>query len=284
MREALDWVEDVVGPGSRTTSVEYLPGTSFHANHAVDVLDRDGVSHALVLRRWADAAWEELDAEFNAEREARILRLLEGSSVPTPVLVAADPLGRRCGVPALLATRLPGRPPDEDPADRPGFLRELARIAAVISSIDGPAARSLPAYRRYVEPASLTVPSWTKRPELWERAIAIAREPAPPGRESFIHRDLHPGNTLWQDGAICGVVDWSYGSWGPAAVDTAHLRWNLAVDLGPAAADQLLDEGELDRDRYWDLVDVLDLLGEPGIGPPEEPALERFEEYVAGLL
>ena len=281
---ALDWVEQTVGPGSRATVVAALPGTSFHSNHAIDVADADGGVHALVLRRWMGTDWLESDAEYHADREASILRLLHDSSVPAPVLVASDALGERCGVPALLVTRLPGRPPGR-PGDPQRFLRELAAVAAAIHSVDGAAREEVPAYRRYCEPAGLAVPEWAHRPDLWERAIAVAREPPPPGREVLVHRDLHPGNTLWEGGRISGVVDWSYGSWGAAAIDTAHLRWNLALDLGPAFADELLVAGEpLDHHGYWDLVDVLDLVCEPSTEAPTGFTARRLEDYVARVL
>ena len=52
-----------------------FPGTSFHANHALGLVGAGGATGELVLRRWAGAGWELLDAEFNAPREAAILEL-----------------------------------------------------------------------------------------------------------------------------------------------------------------------------------------------------------------
>jgi aminoglycoside phosphotransferase (APT) family kinase protein len=111
----------------------------------------------------------------------------------------------------------------------------------------------------------------------WRRAAALATEPPPPGRICLIHRDYHPGNTLWQDGRLTGVVDWTQASIGPAAVDVAHMRWNLALDHGLAAAARFLElVGRGSDQSYWDVVTVLDVL-------PELPAaaVGELERYVA---
>lgn len=287
--ESLDWIRDVIGRGSRITQVRGLEGSSFIEGHAIDVVDGRGAVHRLVLRRWAGTGWEDTDRDFDAGREAAILRLLADSELPAPRLIAADPQGEIGGVPALLMTFLPGRPPPERPPELGPFLLELATMLEAIHSVD---TRGLvPPYRRYFEPPELEVPSWGRRPEVWRRAIAFAHEPPPSGRDCFIHRDFHPGNTLWSGGRITGVVDWSYGSYGPAAVDLAHLRWNIALDFGVAGADQVLAAhrsvrgGAADHHPYWDVVDVLDLVQDldPADLPPREH-LELLEEYAAAVL
>jgi hypothetical protein len=43
----------------------------------------------------------------------------------------------------------------------------------------------------------------------------------------LVHRDFHPGNVLWQRGAVTGVVDWQAACTGPAVADVGHCRINL---------------------------------------------------------
>jgi aminoglycoside phosphotransferase (APT) family kinase protein len=172
--------------------------------------------------------------DFTPGREVAVLELLAGSAVPAPGLVAADPDGATCDVPALLLTRLLGRPPGL-PADMEEFLEQLAGSLAAINALRGNTNDGIPTYRRYFEPSRLRPPDWALRPALWERAIEVAGMPAPPGPRAFIHRDYHPENTLWSR-RLTGVVDWTNGSFGPVAVDVGEMRWNLAVDYGLDAA------------------------------------------------
>ena len=127
----------------------------------------------------------------------------------------------------------PGRGVPRAPAARAASSRRWPR-----STPSTPPA--IPPYRRYYEPDRLAVPSWAGDRDVWERAIALAHAPPPELPERFIHRDFHPGNTLWEGAELTGVVDWTTGSRGPAAVDLGHLRWNLALDYGQRVADAVL--------------------------------------------
>ena len=129
------------------------------------------------------------------------------------------------------------------------------------------------------------------RARSWKRTFALIATDAPAGPDCFIHRDYHPGNTLWGDGRLTGVVDWTQGSWGSPAVDTAHMRWNLAVAYGLEAAERFLEyhrglSPDTENDQhYWDLITVLDVLLDldPSDLPPSWD-LARLERYVKTVL
>jgi Ser/Thr protein kinase RdoA (MazF antagonist) len=98
--------------------------------------------------------------------------------------------------------------------------------------------------------------------QLWRRTFGIFGGPAPSGERCFIHRDYHPGNVLWRDGAITGVVDWACASLGSPLADVGYCRGNLAGELGIEAADRFLEHylrfsRRVDYDPYWDVVALL---------------------------
>jgi aminoglycoside phosphotransferase (APT) family kinase protein len=286
---ALRWAAGSIGPGCRVASVRRLTEGGWHANHALTIVDRGGRSHRLVLRRWARPEWRTEDPDFTAEREMCVLALVREARIPVPVVVAADPDAAFCDVPALLLTRLPGHSPGL-PRDMDAFLATLSGALAEIHAVEGRARELIPAYRRYYDRRCASPPAWSRRRGLWERAIEVASQPPPDGRRCLIHRDYHPENTLWSRGRLTGIVDWTSGSWGAAAVDTGHMRWNLAITYGLDAADAFLHHHRslasepLEDQRYWDLVTVLDLV--PEIDPREWATfdLARLERYVGSVL
>jgi aminoglycoside phosphotransferase (APT) family kinase protein len=291
---ALGWAAAAFGTGSRVVAVRPLD-SAWLANHAVDVADAAGAVHRVVLRRWARPGWAEEDPDFNAAREAAVLELLAPTPVPAPALVAADPDGAVCDVPALLLARLSGGPLDLEGDLDPGpVLQGLAAALPPIHAVAVPGTAGVgpavvPAYRRFYEPERLAPPAWSARPGLWTRAFEVAAGPPPPHRPCFIHRDYHPGNTLWLDGRLVGVVDWVGGSWGPPSVDLGHMRLNLAWDLGLAAADRFLAAHHaltgFDHNPWWDVVAAVDTVPElVSPGPPPEPWLQRMEELVVAAL
>ncbi|HEV2724535.1 MAG TPA: aminoglycoside phosphotransferase family protein [Thermoleophilaceae bacterium] len=286
--QTLRWAIEAIGRGSRLASLRRLPEGGEHANHALTIIDRRGMSHRLVLRRWARREWAVEDPDFTAARETTVLDLLSESPVPAPRLVAADPDGAVCDVPTQLITRLPGRAPGLPP-NLGEFLAQLAEMLPVIHAVDC-RGRQLPAYRNYYDPDSITPPSWSGRPQLWAAALVLARAGPPQGPRCFIHRDYHPENTLWSDRRLTGVVDWTSASWGPAAVDTAHMRWNLALTYGLDAADEFLclhrslTSQVFEDQHYWDVITLLDLVAE--LDPEEWSRFElaRLEHYLESVL
>ena len=121
-------------------------------------------------------------------------------------------------------------------------------------------------------------PVWASRPDVWERAIDVLERGRPKGDERlFIHRDYHPGNVLWENGQVSGLIDWVNASVGSPWADVGHCRVNLASELGPPAADRLLElfraaSGRSDEyDPYWDIAAAIG-----GLDEAPSPADERF--------
>jgi aminoglycoside phosphotransferase (APT) family kinase protein len=262
---ALAWVQEACG--SRVHSVRPLP-SAFVANHAV-VLDG---GQELLLRRWARPGWAEGDPDLSAHREALVLGRLADAPVPVPALVAADPDGERSDAPALLLTLLPGRPPDGPP--------DLDQLLTALDAVHAVDPEGIPPFARYHDPAGLSVPAWAQERGVWELATAVARRDEPELPDRLIHRDPHPGNTLWVERRLTGIVDWTTGSRGPAAVDLAHLRVNLALAHGIAASGAVLPHPE--RHPYWDIAITLDFA--PELDAPTPLEVARLEAHLSSAL
>jgi len=283
----LAWVERETGARVLAVTPVQVSSTSVHL---IDVETSRGATESLALRRYTDAERLGSDPWYIPANEARTMELLAPTPVPAPVVLAADPDGSGCDVPALLTTRLPGGPP-EDITDFDDFTRQLAEHLLSIHQVattERP--EGLPDYRRYTDADGLSVPDRARRAGAWERALAIVSGPEPASGRIFIHRDYHQWNTLWKDGVLTGVVDWNSAAWGPPAVDIGRMRQNLAWDYSAEVAEAFLRHyerlgGPGTEDRvYWELVDCADSLP---FGPPgeDDPVRERrFDDWVARLV
>ncbi len=208
------------------------------------------------------------------------LTALEDSAVPAPRLVRASERAPA----AVLMTRVPGTP--ELAIPDAGALRA---ITDAIHAVD--AAWLTPwTYRGYHEGVALARPAWWRDASLWERAVRQTEIARPTAAGVLIHRDFHPGNILWLDGAITGVVDWVNTCVGPAAFDVAHMRVNLAALDGQAAVDRLFP-----GDPAWDVEAAFGFLDwwsteaiDGWVGPwphvRADLARERFEAFMGHAL
>jgi aminoglycoside phosphotransferase (APT) family kinase protein len=279
--EALEWTARAVGVGATVRAVRPMAHASSSAVHAVDVSAPSGMIARLVLRRYVDPAV--LASEPRAvEREAAVLEAVAPLSVEVPRVVAIDPEGTTAGVPALLMTRLGGRPRVRPRTDRSEFLAALARPLPELHALLLPSDPSFPTFHRYSQPGSAQPPPWTRHPRAWERAIAVHATPWPAADDVLIHRDYHPLNVLWRGQALTGIVDWAWACRGPRLVDVAHCRLNLTLSLGLDAADHFLRAWQAceevhDYDPSWDLRDAVDALDLTDT----RAALRRLDELVA---
>ncbi len=226
---AMAWVEAT--SGHRVLDWVALPGGMSSAVHRLLL---DGPTGSAVLRRYTLADWLEREPDIPYD-EARILTMLGAMDVgvATPTLLAADPDGIHCDVPAVLMTEVPGRP-NIDPPNPDRWACDLAACLAGIHAV--PIPDGLTAVRRWDHPES-PVPTWVTDRDLWRRAKQTAAGPLPEHEPVFLHRDFHPNNVHWEHGSIAGVVDWLSACVGPAAVDLAHCRWNLAILIGIETAE-----------------------------------------------
>ena len=275
------WVKKAVGSDARAVHVHELPGASTSTVDAIDIDRVHGTVEHLVLRRYTDPAV--LDSEPDAvNREVAVLGALEGAAINVPRVVAADPDGEVCGTPMLLMTRLHGKPRWSVRQGLVDFLDQIAAQLPVVHAVV-PRDPDFPTYHPYHEQADAAPPEWTDHPDAWRVALATHASPLPAHDEVLIHRDYHPGNVLWNGHVVSGIVDWAWGCRGPAMVDVAHCRLNLALRIDVDAADLFLTAWETHAhaftyDKAWDLRDAVDAL--PDLHD-SHAALHRLDEFVA---
>ncbi|HEU5149727.1 MAG TPA: aminoglycoside phosphotransferase family protein [Iamia sp.] len=229
---ARGWVEAVTGRA--VVRARRMPGGVSSAVHEVGLAG----GGRLVLRRTIDLPGiEPPTARAEAEREVDGLRRLAGWPL-APTLVAADLDGERCGAPAVLVTRLPGRPWVAPGAAVGAWVDGLAAALRAVHELD-PAPTGLPATRPWIF-GPRAAPSWTAVPEAWTWAFSVVADGLPAGGpDRLLHRDLHPGNVLFSRRRLTGVVDWESLCRGPAELDLARSRVQVAVLAGLDAADAL---------------------------------------------
>jgi aminoglycoside phosphotransferase (APT) family kinase protein len=281
-RAVLDWVARAVGVGTQVRGFTRLAGATSSAVHAVDVLTRSGALMRLVLRRYVDPAVLESEPRAVA-REAAVLTAVRNLSAGVPRVVATDPDGAHGEVPALLMTRVPGRPRVRPRADLARFLERLSDPLPELHATPLPAEPSFPRFHPYSGAAMGEPPAWSRHPGAWQQALTVHSATWRSDDDVVIHRDYHPLNVLWRGTELSGVVDWAWGCRGPGPVDVAHCRLNLALGVSVDAADAFLRAwqdraGVADYDPSWDLRDAVDALS--GFDDTHAARL-RLDELVA---
>lgn len=276
---ALDWLLEQLG-ADKIIEVEALSGGTSSAVHRVRLGSRRGATLSVILRRYV-LDWL-ADEPWTPGNEVHALRLLADSPVVAPRLLAADPDGVATGTPTVVMSDLSGQV-DWRPRDLDGWLRRLAEALPAVHAVR-PDSR-LRSFAPY-PPEQPLPPSWTRHPAAWDRAVELFEGPQPDVPQVFLHRDFHPGNVLWSDDQVSGIVDWPSACAGAAEADVAHCRANLGRQFGIEVADRFLAlwqaiTGTADYHPYWDLTDVISWTGSDD---EQDPALDAFVEAAARRL
>ena len=89
----------------------------------------------------------------------------------------------------------------------------------------------------------------------------------------MLHGDFWPGNTLWLDGRLTGIIDWEDAGIGDPLADLANTRLEMLLFFGPDATEQFtghyltLNPINTTDLPYWDLCATLrPIVGMPAWG------------------
>jgi aminoglycoside phosphotransferase (APT) family kinase protein len=268
-------------PGSRLLRAWPLTGATGSQVTAIETVRPDGRRQVLVLRQYGEA---NLRADPHAaDTEARLLRLLLAAGLPVPRPYLADESGSIVPGPWLLQDYIDGERID-DPADLADFTGQLAAVLArlhdiSVTTVDVP----------FLAPVSdgvalrmgTAVPGaggFGNEPAI-RAALRASWPPPAANRPAVLHGDYWPGNVLWRDGTLVGVVDWEDAAFGDPLADLAITRLEVGWFHGAAAMDlltrqyqELRPQADLSALPLWDLQAALRACAFPlpDWGMPEE--------------
>jgi aminoglycoside phosphotransferase (APT) family kinase protein len=277
-----------VAPGARVTRLRRLAGAGM--TDAYDVtLDR--APHRVVVKLYRDG-------DGTAPLEWSRLGVAQRVALPVPEPIVADLESDWFGRPAVVMSRLPGRP-DLTPTDIDSRVGALAQALAELheTPLNGAegAVTLPPRFESWRAPAGehdpLTAAAF--------RAVTAG----PPTRTServLTHGDFHPGNVLWKGGRISGVVDWSEARLDTRWYDVAYCRASVCIHHGPDIADRVTDAysaivgGTSEELAVYDLMCVLssrhylaeslEADREQGHVPNYQPSVAHLDEHVLRAL
>jgi aminoglycoside phosphotransferase (APT) family kinase protein len=224
---ALERAAGLAGPDARVQEIRALPG----GTHASTFLIRtEDPEREFILREFPPGD----DAPVN---ESRVLSALGGLGGLAPCLLASGAGGAPSAGSWVLISRLPGTP-DIDPVLPDAWAGELGRALARIHATPRHGLAGLQDVfgRPGGSPAAVTGPAAGVVTASWE---LLATAPA-----VLTHHDFWSGNTVWQDGVLTGVVDWSGGGLGPRGFDVGWCRLDLYLLYGEPIAGRFLDSYE----------------------------------------
>jgi aminoglycoside phosphotransferase (APT) family kinase protein len=229
---------------------------------ALEIRHRSGATQKLVVRQHGDA-----DRRRNpnvAADEFRLLQILQAEGLPAPIPVRLEYAGEIFDEACIVVEYIEG----ESASANPTAVTELAHI---LSSIHGLAETQadLSFLPRQAERHARLLDA---RPDALDDSMAEGRirktlealwPPLEHNTSVLLHGDFWPGNTLWKDGNVVGVLDWEDAALGDPLSDLANARLEISWWAGSDAMEDFTnryrEKNAIDYTQLpcWDLCAAL---------------------------
>lgn len=264
--QIVSWIESVTGLG--VTDARRIPAGG-RLGWFVDVSGPSG-AHELFLQ--SGRGLGDGPSTFQGfEIEAEVYRALRPHGIPVPRVWGVDEV-----LDVMLVDRIPGtvwfHPPptaEEQLGVARDFVRHLAtwhRLGA--EALDLPALGPVKTWREHqldqlaASDALMAAAAGDRLDPLVTHAMAWLRANVPDadGPVVLVQGDTGPGNFLYEDGTVTGIIDWELAHLGDPMDDIAWLSWRTAQHSFTHFPDRMRDYEELsgiavddERVRYYRL-------------------------------
>ncbi len=235
--KAVEQIVERAFPGSRVRRAWPLTGGISAAVTAIEIEQPDGRVRRLTLRQ--PGALDGERASDTSEKEHRVLQFLHDAGLPVPEPLLLDRSGEIVPGPLLLLEYIDGQP-GEGPGDLNRQLKGYAETLARIHQFPAthPALSFLPS-QLDDDSDRLAKPPATLNDGRSEGAIRDALLKHWPPRQrnqpTLLHGDIWPGNMVWHEGALVGIIDWEDAAVGDPVADLAVTRLEVLWAHGSAA-------------------------------------------------
>ena len=253
---------------------------------ALEIAHSDGQTQTLVARQHGPA-----DLARNphiARDEFRLLVALHSAGLPAPMPYGLDTSGKLFDTPVIVIEYIEGET-NFASADPGGYLRQFAAQLTRIHQVDA-TAFDLAFLPRQEETWASIIATRPERLDesLQEGRIRDALEAVWPWTPRnplvLLHGDYWPGNVLWRDGRLAGVIDWEDAALGDPLADIAISRLEILWAFGVEAMDSFTDyraartKMALANLPYWDLCAALRPAGRLNVWASNSAAEVRMRE------
>jgi aminoglycoside phosphotransferase (APT) family kinase protein len=280
---------EAIAPESTLSAIHPIEGDFDNSAYMVEAHSATGSPMHIVIKSYAEYGME---CSEKARLEFKALEWLRDHSVPVPDPLYLDENGTLLGTPSIVTSCVPGEHiivPSDPPSDPLKWARAMGGMLAKIHSVpcDAEAQRLLLDANSealwFLRSGSVPdyMNAYPGGAEIWQTVHDLLPD-IHQVQPTLVHLDYWPGNILWDQGQITGIIDWEEAAYGDPAIDVAYCRMDMFTSGMEQAADELLVAYEAEMGRpvenlgFWELASTPRPMHNPAWGPSVRQELGRF--------
>ncbi len=278
-------IAGTVYPDAKLIDYKKLEGGVSAQVYALEVALPDDSVQKMVVRQYGAA---DLNADPHiAAHEFALLRILQERGLPTPEPYYVDESCKILPSPYIVVEFIDGQVVDE-PTDAVNFAWQMADVLAKIHQIDAGAELTFLPDQQQAFTKKLALRPAQLDDSLSEGrirdALAVHWPPKQQNKSVLLHGDFWPGNTMWKDGKLAGVIDWEDAATGDPLADLGNGKLEILMLLGPEAMEAftarytlLMSHLNYDNLPYWELCASLRPAGKMADWGLDDATLHRLQ-------
>jgi aminoglycoside phosphotransferase (APT) family kinase protein len=280
---------EAIAPGSALSAIRPIEGDFYNSVYMVKAHSAAGSPMHMVIKSYEECG---NDRSEKAGREFKALTWLRDHRVPAPEPLYLDEGGAFLGSPSIVTSYVPGTQfivPANPPSDPLDWGHALGVMLAKIHSTPCDATAQSLLLDANSEALwflhSGVVPDYMSAypdgAEVWQTVHDLLPD-IHQVQPTLVHLDYWPGNVIWDQGQITGVIDWEEAAYGDPAIDVAYCRMDMFTSGMAQAADELLAAYEVEMGRpvanlgFWELAANPRPMYDPSWGASVKQELRRF--------
>ena len=249
--DLINWVETVTG--AKVTRAKLISGGNRCQSWSLEIERAGAPAIDKVYLRYQPPRPASAEP-YTVLREAEVYRALTGSAVPAAGLIAVNP-----DLPAILTENVPGRADFRRvaaAAEREAIARQFVEALATLHKLPLQG-RALPG----LSPGASVADCVGEELRIWRAMYEETRAgdplidlaldwldkhvPEVAGPPAFVHGDAGPGNFLFEQGRLTGLIDWELAHAGDPMEDLAWFSMRVVMEPVPDFAERLREYGRL---------------------------------------
>jgi aminoglycoside phosphotransferase (APT) family kinase protein len=286
INEKFERVARSLEPQSRLLRAWALKGGGSAQVTALEIEQPGGRTQKMIVRQHG-----EIDRKRNpqiAADEFRLLQVLHAAGLAAPEPYYLDQSGEIFSIPYVVIEYIEGEP-EFSPAHLPAFIFQFAAHLSRIHRVDSSkldVSFLPPIVQRYAvklreQPANMDE---TSDEVSMRNALQAVWPLLQHNTPALLHGDFWPGNVLWKDGQLVGIIDWEDAAVGDPLADVANSRleilWAFGIDAMHSFTRQYQAMTTVDFTDlpYWDLCVALRRASQFAAWAADEAAKKTMRE------
>ena len=229
MKEDFQNIASLISPKAKLISADILPGGYSSDVYILNLVEGKNKKKVVLRSEGSPRSENRISTEYH------LINCLKGSNLPLPEAIHIDVSLKYFPKPFMIMSFIDGKSFEPDQLD----ISWMEKVSDLLNDIRSIEISNLPKLPIRIDPLDSLLDYLPDEKE-WRKVREYLKSIGSSifiGEYKFLHGDFWPGNILWKNDEIIGLIDWEYAAIGDPMSDIAVASLELRYKYGEKGAE-----------------------------------------------